>query len=187
MTRRRISPPAPPSWSGSTRAACNRRRHSIRQFKPEPVGDDLVRKILEVVQTAPTAGNLQAFEVVVVRDAEKKKGLAAAAYGQRFIAEAPVVLGFLALPLASARRYGQRGVRLYSIQDATIACTYAMLAVTALGLSTTWVGSYDDDEVRAVLKAGADQVPVALLPIGWGAEEGCPTSRRPMEKIAREV
>ncbi len=164
-----------------------RRRHSIRRFKPEPVGDDLVRKILEVVQTAPTAGNLQAYEVVVVKDSQIKNDLAAAALGQRFIAEAPLVLGFLALPLASARRYGERGVRLYSIQDATIACTYAMLAATALGLSSTWVGAYNDDEVRALLKAGPDQVPVALLPVGWGAQDAYPTSRRSLDKMAREV
>ncbi|MDA8234454.1 MAG: nitroreductase family protein [Clostridia bacterium] len=164
-----------------------KKRHSIRAFNQEPVTDELVTKILEVVQTAPTAGNLQAYEVVVVKDPEVRQKLARAALGQSFLATAPVVLGFVALPVTSGQRYGARGAQLYSIQDATIAATYAMLAATALGLATTWVGAFHEDEVRAALNAEANQVPVALLPLGYGAVEPQPTPRRPLDEIVREL
>jgi site-specific recombinase XerC len=47
----------------------------------------------------------------------------------------------------SAAKYRERGARLYAIQDATIACAFAMLAATALGLGTVWVGAFDDVRV----------------------------------------
>jgi len=162
-------------------------RHSIRSFTEEPVADELIKKILEVIQTAPSAGNLQAYEVVVVKDPQERQKLAKAAFGQGCVTGAPVVLAFVALPVTSGQRYGSRGAQLYSIQDATIACTYATLAATALGLSSVWVGAFQEEEVRPVLKADASHIPVALLPIGYGAEEPLLTPRRSLEDIARSI
>lgn len=120
-----------------------------------------------MIRTAPSAGNLQAYQIYVVKDVQVRKNLAAAALGQTFIAGAPVVLVFMALPQTSAKRYGDRGVSLYAIQDATIACTYAILAA-ALGLSSTWVGAFRENEIQQVLGSGVDELPVALLPLGFG-------------------
>lgn len=114
-------------------------RHSIRSFSREPVSDEAIKQIIEAVQTAPSAGNIQAYEIVVVKDPKVRQQLAKAAFGQKFVSEAPVVLAFVALPVISGQRYGSRGAKLYALQDATIACTYAMLAAAALGLSSTWV------------------------------------------------
>lgn len=94
---------------------------------------------------------------------------------------------FLSLPRASARRYGTRGETLYSIQDATIACTYAMLAAASLGLSSTWVGAFNEKEISNALDTGQDKVPVALLTLGYGAESPCATPRRPLEEMAFEL
>ncbi len=163
------------------------KRHSVRSFRPEPVGDNEIRQILEAVRTAPSAGNLQAYEVIVVTDDAVKMFLAAAAYGQHFVAQAPVVLAFVGLPSVSSVRYGARGTRLYAIQDATIACTFAMMAVAALGLAATWVGAYDDDAVKAALGIADDRIPVALLPVGHGADRPRATPRRPLHAIAREM
>jgi nitroreductase len=168
------------------KALCDKRR-SVRAFHPEPVGGEVIQQILSVVRTAPSAGNLQAYEVVVVRNDTVKKHLAAAAFGQDFVSQAPVVLAFVGLPSVSARRYGSRGTRLYAVQDATIACTYAMMTVTALGLATTWVGAYDDGAVKAALGITDNRIPVALLPVGHGAEDPAATPRRPLEKIAWEL
>ncbi len=162
-------------------------RQSIRQFTAEPVPDETLKRILEAVQTAPSAGNMQAYEIVIAKDPQTKQKLAAAALGQGFVAQAPVVLVFLALPLTSAKVYGDRGIKLYSIQDATIACTYAMLAATSLNLATTWVGAFRDKEVMAAIDAGKYQVPVALLPIGHAAEKPRHTPRRPLQNIIREM
>ncbi|MCL6638117.1 MAG: nitroreductase family protein [Firmicutes bacterium] len=164
-----------------------KRRQSIRKFTAEPVPDDALKKILEAAQTAPSAGNLQAYEIVVVKEPHTKQKLAAAALGQGFVAEAPVVLVFLALPAVSAKVYGERGAGLYSIQDATIACTYAMLAAASLNLAATWVGAFRDREVRDAVGAGGSHVPVALLPLGRAGETPRRTARRPLQNMIRMI
>ncbi len=164
-----------------------RQRHSVRSFTPQPVSDEQVRQILEVVQMAPTAGNLQAFEVVLVKDPSTIKELAQAAKGQQWITAATVVLAFVALPGVSAQKYAERGRNLYALQDASIACTVAQLAIQALGLATTWVGAFDDNEVHRILHCQDDQRPVAMLPIGYRATEPKATSRRPLTEIVREL
>ncbi len=159
------------------------RRRSIREFADRPLEEEKLQRILEVVSLAPSAGNLQAHEIYVVMDLQKKKALAKASLGQEFVAAAPVVLVFCARPERSAGRYGERGRRLYSLQDATIACTYAMLAVTDLGLATVWVGAFGDSAVSSALGLPAELQPVALLPIGYAAEQPAATSRRPLNDL----
>ena len=92
-----------------------------------------LEKILTAANTAPSAGDLQAYEIVVVRHAAVRSCLAVAAHGQAFLAKAPVVLVFLA---EWAARYVTRGERRFCIQDATLAACHAQLAAAALGLGS---------------------------------------------------
>lgn len=143
-------------------------RHSVRAFLDKEVEDEKIRKILEACNSAPSAGNLQAYEIFVVTDMERKMWLADAALGQSFVAKAPVVLVFLASPKASGSKYGKRGENLYCIQDATIAAAYSQLAAVALGLGSAWVGAFDEDGVRTALDAEG-LVPVAIIPVGYAS------------------
>ncbi len=161
-------------------------RRSIRAFHSTPVEETTLWRIVEAANRAPSAGNLQAYTIVVVRDPERKHSLAKAAWGQWFIAQAPVVLVFLADSLRSQRRYGQRGATLFSVQDATIACVYAQMAATALGLGSCWVGAFDDETVRSIVSAPPDLRPVAILPIGYPAESPLPTARRSWNDLVHQ-
>ena len=158
-------------------------RRSVRAFRPDPVESAPLVTILETANRAPSAGNLQAFVVHLVREPDRLIALAAAAFGQDFIAQAPLALVFCADPKRSAARYGRRGAGLYSVQDATIACAYAQLAAVDLGLATVWVGAFDDDGVRRVIGVGPELPPVAVLPLGYPAEEPPPTPRRPLKRL----
>jgi nitroreductase len=162
-----------------------RGRHSVRAYQGRPVDEETLNTILGCANRAPSAGNLQAYEIVVVTDQKARQALAQAALDQEFIAQAPVVLVFLQHPRRSAIRYGERGTELYSLQDATIACAYAQLAATAAGLSSCWVGAFDEEPIRRLLKAPAGVRPVALLPIGYPAETPEPTRRRRLSDLAR--
>lgn len=163
-----------------------KKRYSVRAYKPDPIGDETLKQILEAINSAPSAGNLQAYEVVVVRDPEKKQQLAKAAWGQWFIAQAPVVLVFVANTERNRFRYGRRGEELYSLQDATIACTFAHLAAVASGLGSCWIGAFDDDAVRQVIGAPQNMRPVAILPIGVPADMPEPKERRPLSDLVHE-
>jgi len=162
-------------------------RHSIRAFTDQIVETEKVQRILEAANQSPSAGNLQAYEIYIVNQTSLQKELAKAAFEQDFIASAAMVLVFCSHPARCEAKYKERGVRLYAVQDATIACCFAMLAVTAVGLATVWVGAFDDEAVRKVIGAPQGIVPVAMLPLGYAAEEPVATSRRSLDELVHEV
>jgi nitroreductase len=162
-------------------------RRSIRLFEQRPVEPDKLERVLAAIERAPSAGNLQSYEVYLVRDAGVRSSLARAAGDQDFIAQAPLVLAFCTHPDRVSSRYGARGTELYCLQDATIACTFAMLAATALGLASVWVGAFNDEAVQRAIGAPGDQRPVAMLPIGYAGEAPRFRARRPMADVVHEV
>jgi nitroreductase len=162
-------------------------RRSVRAYAGRPVEQEKLDSILQAAGQAPSAGNLQAFEVCLVRSKADLRAVAAAAFSQDFVAGASLALVFCAHPARAAHRYGERGRRLYSVQDATIACTYAMLAATAVGLATVWIGAFDDEKVMRALRLPAGLSPVAILPIGYSAESPAPTPRRSLAELVHEV
>jgi nitroreductase len=162
-------------------------RHSIRAYREMPVEPEKLQQILEAVNRAPSAGNLQAFEVYLVSDVKRRVALVKAASEQEFLAQAPVVLVFCAHAGRSSGKYGRRGRDLYSVQDATLACTFAMLAATALGLSTVWVGAFDEAEVRKAINASQAHRPVAMLPVGYANETPRLRERRSLNELVHQV
>lgn len=164
-----------------------RARHSIRAFTSRSVEPEKQRAILEAANRAPSAGNLQAYEIFAVTNRAALSALARAAVEQEFIAQASLALVFCAHPARSAKKYKQRGASLYCIQDATIACAYAQLAATALGLASVWVGAFDENAVRAATGASKDLLPVAILPIGYASEEPEVTERRSLASLVHYI
>lgn len=162
-------------------------RHSIRTFTDQPVEAEKLQKILEITNLAPSAGNLQAYEIYVVTDAKKRDGLSCAALAQDYIAAAPIALVFCTHPELTEGRYTERGTRLYTVQDATIACSFAMLAATDLGLGSVWVGTFDEKVVRTIIGAPERQVPVVILAIGYPGEFPEQHPRRPLDQLAHWV
>ena len=141
-----------------------------------------MKRVFEAANMAPSAGNLQAYQVRVVRDEAKRRELAKAAHDQGYIAQAPVCLVFFADPGRSSEKYGKRGAELYSIQDATIAGSFAMLAAADLGLATVWVGDFDEKKVQQILQT-TDLRPVVMFSLGYAAEQPSPSPRRAIEEI----
>ncbi len=161
-------------------------RRSVRWFLDKPVGEDKVQAVLEAANRAPSAGNLQAYEIYVVREQRDRRTLARAAFGQDFIARAPVVLVFCTNQERAEAKYPERA-SLYSVQDAAVACTIALLAIANLGLATVWVGSFDTDAVRRVIGAPGGTKPVSMLPVGQAGERPQPTTRRALDDLVHEV
>ena len=164
-----------------------KQRRSIRVFARQAVEEEKLQQILRAANVAPSAGNLQAYEIYVVRGRDQRTALASAAYGQDFIRDAPVALVFCTHPARSEPKYRERGRRLYALQDATIACTFAMLAVADLGLATVWVGAFSDEAVWKAIGSPEGVQPVAMLPIGHAGETPAATSRRRLSSLVHEV
>jgi nitroreductase len=142
-------------------------RSSVREYDDEPLTKEEIDYILSCAGTAPSAGNLEAWDVVVVTDEETRLALAEAAFSQAHVERAPVIFVVCSNYVRSMSRYGERGI-LYGLEDATIACTYMMLAAHAKKLQSCWTGAFDDDDVREVLGLPQHIRPVSLLAVGKG-------------------
>jgi nitroreductase len=142
-----------------------------------------LERLLEAVNLAPSAGNLQGYDVVVVREPGTRAKLVRAALRQGFLGEAPVVLVFCANARRSGSKYGARGCALYAVQDATVAAAYAQLAAVDLGLGSVWVGAFDENRVGELLGTPPYARPVALLAIGHPAERPAATPRRDLADL----
>lgn len=162
-------------------------RHATRVFDDREVEEEKLRCVLEAANRAPSAANMQAYDIYVVKDVRKRAALARAARAQGFVLAAPVSLVFVANPERSCDESGERGRTLYPIQDATIACTFAMLAAVNVGLATVWTGSFDPDQVRTVLGAPAEMTPVSILPLGYADAEPEIRDRRSLEETVHRL
>ena len=161
-----------------------RHRHSVRKYQHDMgVEHAKLHAILEMACAAPSAGDLQSYHVVVVRDQGIREQLRSAAEDQAFVSQSPVCLVFCSDTQRSARQFGDRGTSLYAIQDATIAAAYAQLAIVAAGMASTWIGNFDESTVREQLHLSANLTPVAMLSVGYPAELPEPTARRPMNEM----
>jgi nitroreductase len=153
-----------------------RARHSVRRFRAEQVPLELLEKVLEVVRTAPTAGNFQSYEVYVVSGARLMRALADASFDHGWISQAPMAL----VVCTNAARCQYDDKEHWALQDASIAATLAHLAIVELGLACCWVGAFIPSKVAKVIDAQVGHVPLALLPFGYADEV-------PEESARREV
>lgn len=158
-------------------------RRSIRAFSDRDISDGDVELLVEAACWAPSAGNRQPWEFVVVRDEENKRRLVEAAYGQSFIAEAPVVFVVCADPSRSASRYGRRGVELYCLQDTAAAVQNLLLTAAANGLGGCWIGAFDEDRATKAVGTPAGVRPIAIVPVGYPAERPPPRPRRRLSEV----
>jgi len=158
-------------------------RRSIRAFQNRDIPQEMVDRLIDAARWAPSAGNIQPWEFIIVRKPETKRKLAEAALEQTFIEEAPVVIVVCADENRSSQGYGTRGKTLYCLQDTAAATQNIHLAAYALGLGTCWVGAFREDEAKKILNIPSGVRPVAIIPVGYPAEKPQPRNRRPINQI----
>ena len=160
-----------------------RNRRSIRAFTDKPVTDNEIEQLIDAARMAPSAGNIQPWEFIIVRDPQVKHGLCEAALNQTFIEQAPVVIVVCVNPVQSAQGYGSRGMNLYCLQDTAAATQNILLAAHAMGLATCWVGAFNEERAREVLAVPKELRPIAIIPVGHSAEKPRVRPRRQLNEI----
>ncbi len=151
-----------------------RTRRSIRKYKPELIPDAKLEIILDAARLAPSAANRQPWRFVVVQNADRKKTLAEAADNQTFMNDAAAIVVAVGDPEVSTR---------WHEKDTMIALEHMVLAATALGYGTCWIGAFDEDAVKRLLKIPAKMKVVALLPIGIPGEKPASRPRKAIPEI----
>lgn len=186
-------------------------RRSVRRYSDTPVADDALRTLLTLTGRAPSAHNLQPWRFVVVRDPALKAALGAAAYNQPQVSGAPVVLVLYAdfedtlahldevvhpdLPADKReatiamlqKRFGEMPVEVrgaWANAQANIALGYLLLLAATEGLDSSPMLGFEADKVKTLLELPAQATITALVAIGYGAEEGFPSHRHPVDRIA---
>ncbi len=160
-------------------------RRSTRNFDTtRPVELWKVDKILAAADTAPTAGNFQGFEVVYVKNKEIKKRLVEASNNQSYV-NAPLVLVFCMVPSRVKMKFTPEILAKFSLQDATLAAGYSQLAASALGLSSIWIGMFDEEKVKQIIQT--DLKPSSILCVGYPQHKRTPKSRRKLKELIRVI
>ena len=164
-------------------------RRSIRSFdSSRDVSDEVIEKLIEAATWAPSAGNIQPWEFIIVRNSEAKRRLAEAAFGQSFLAEAPVVVVVCADENRSGARYDERGRALYCLQDTAAAVQNIHLSAYAMGLGTCWIGAFNEEKAASVVEVSDGVRPVAMIPVGYALKPASIPGRRPVNQVVhREV
>ncbi len=146
-------------------------RKSYRNFSSQPVEQDKIYKVLEAARLAPSWQNRQCWRFVVVQDRKSIKKI-----GQLrpftlninfFLGQVPVIIVACANPKDSGHRHGID----YYLVDTSIAMEHLVLAATDLGLATCWIGAFDEQMIKDVLKIPNEIRVVALTPLGYAAEK----------------
>jgi nitroreductase len=159
------------------------KRKSIRAFALKGLTDEEVESLIKAAISAPSAGNMQPWGFVAVRDRDVKEALVEASHGQSFIATAPVIIVICTEAARTTPRYKERGETLYCLQDTAAAIENIMITAAANGLGTCWIGAFDEGMAAAAVGLPAGIRPVALIPVGYPAQDPTPRPRRPVSEV----
>ncbi len=151
-------------------------RYSVRAYKPDPVADEKLQKVLQAARLAPTAANRQAFQLIVIKTRGKEADLRRI-YSRPWFVQAPLVICACGIP---SRSWVRRDGKNYCDIDVAIVMDHLTLAATELGLGTCWIGAFDPLATREILKLPDDMEPIAFTPLGY------PDSQ-PKEKTRKEI
>ena len=189
------------------------KRRSIRRYEERPIASEVIDELLEAARLAPSASNLQTWKFKVVTDVETRRSLREAAFNQRFVETAPVVI----VACADFEAFGDRTKRSLELLrsgavrpsltmlmrtlrsekaedseernlanaliNVSIAVEHIVLAATSRGLGTCWVRAFLPDRVSEILSLPPHCPPLFLLPLGYPREDPEARSRKPMEDI----
>lgn len=147
-------------------------RRSIRTYKDERIPKDKLEKLLEAARLAPSAGNRQNWKFIVVENEQIKNQLVTASNNQVFVGTASHVIAGIG---DSAQKWHQ--------VDLSIALEHIVLEAVELGLGTCWIGAFNEEEVKKILKIPQDKKVVALLTVGVSAESPAAKPRKALKEI----
>ena len=144
---------------------------TAKRYEKKEVDDKLIGVMLYMGNHAESAGNLQGWEFIVVRDPEIKKRLSKAAMKLDIVKDAPVDIVVCADLKKFSLKYEERGEYLYSIQDTAGAITIMMITAQMLGLGTNWIRAFDEQDIKQTLGLPNDLRPVGIITVGYSLEK----------------
>lgn len=167
---------------------------SVRSYKPQPVDEALLQRILEAGTRASNTGNMQLYSIVVTTDPQIREQLSPCHFGQPMVTRAPVVLTFC----ADVRRFSlwcrRRGADpqydnfvwfVNGVIDTILASQNVCLEAESEGLGICYLGTttYNADRIAEILGLPEGVIPVTTVTIGYPDKLPPPTDRLPLEGV----
>jgi nitroreductase len=176
--------------------AINKRR-SIRKFKTDPVEDEKVEKVLEAARQAPSWANTQCWRFIVVRDVDTIHHLADTGFGVGGSApnRATEAMRVAPVTIVACAELGKAGCTYkeprqtvtdkgdWFMFDVALAMQNMVLAATALGLGTVYIGAFDSVAAEKVLGVPEGYKVVSMTPLGYPDEDPKPRPRKEFDDI----
>jgi nitroreductase len=160
------------------------KRRSIRRFTTQDVGQDLIKKILAAGMAAPSAGNEQPWQFIVIKNKETLKKVGECSPFARSVGDAPagiIVCGDLSLEKHPG----------FWVQDCSAAVQNMLLEAVSLGLGSVWLGVYPETDrvafLQQYLKLPKNIIPFAVLPLGFPSQELSPADRYNEARVHFEI
>ncbi|MEW5759371.1 MAG: nitroreductase family protein [Candidatus Thermoplasmatota archaeon] len=147
-------------------------RRSIRRYKQESIPNEKLNKLLEAARLAPSAGNRQPWELIVVTNKETLKKLPRACKDQKFVSECSVFIAGI----------GDPQQKWYQV-DLAIAFEHIALAAVELGLGSCWIGAFYEEEIKQILSVPENKAVVACMTIGIPAESPEARPRKSIKEL----
>jgi nitroreductase len=154
-------------------------RRSIRKYQTMDVEDEKIDKIIESARIAPSAANRQEWKFLVVKDQNTRDKLVEACNGQKFVAQAPVLILACSTESEKVMPCGQYA---YTV-DLSIALSFMILEATELELGTCWLGAYNEEMVKSILNIPEEIRVVGITALGYPDENPGPRPRKTTEQI----
>jgi nitroreductase len=159
-----------------------RARRNLRGYKPDPIPEDVLRRILSAGRIAPTAANLQPFHLIVVTEPDMRARMKAV-YDRDWFYTAPViVVGCVEPGHAWQRTDGFNAAEM----DLAIVMDHLILAAVEEGLGTCWVCAFNEAKAKEVLGVPPDVRVLAMTPIGYPDAGPRPFVRLSLEDLVRK-
>jgi nitroreductase len=150
-------------------------RRSIRHYENKDIPEEVLQQILETGRQAPSAANRQPIHFVIVTDRDILKNLCDNLIN-RFVKYAPVaIVGCADIKSLLTGKW--------ALVDATIAMENMVIAAWTLGIGSCWIGACNEEKVKELLKIPDKWKFVALLTLGYPAEQPKQRKKKPFEKM----
>jgi nitroreductase len=167
------------------------KRASVRSFLIKEVSDEIIMELLTSATLAPSSGNMQPWEFIVIKDEGQKGKLVGCTFlgyfskgtdYQTWIGDAGVILVVCANLKRTVARYGEPGKEWAAI-DVAAATENILLTATGLGLAGCWVGGFNEEKLKSILKIPTYVKPIGMIPIGYPDGETKRKYRMPLKWV----
>jgi len=151
---------------------CIKERRSIRKYKLKKVEEREINLLIDAARHAPSAGNVQDWKFIIIKNESKKELISNICSKQTWMNQAPVFI-VVCSEIKDLKRTFGKDYETYAKQDCSAAVQNILLKATDLKLGSCWIGGFNENDIKSVLKIPEnDTVKVeAIITIGYSDEK----------------